>query len=201
MNYLTLKHESINEITINRSRFIGAACPVYCEEYALDFINKYRKKYPDATHHVYAYRLKDNTQRFSDAGEPSGTAGKPVLDVVLKNNITDCVIVVTRYYGGVQLGAGGLVRAYSKSAAAAVEQSGIKQMYLCNIAVIGYSYNIHDSVVLTVNSLGNVIGTEFTDNVNLEFSVEKEKFNELSNALMKLSNGRIIPKIIGEKYI
>ena len=113
--YLTLKQEASDEFYEKRSRFIGYAKPVTTLEQATEFINTIRQKHWDATHNVYAYVLRDGQQRrYSDDGEPSGTAGVPVLDVLLKGNITDCCVVATRYFGGVLLGAGGLVRAYSQ---------------------------------------------------------------------------------------
>ena len=129
-DYLTLRKESSDEFIEKRSRFIGYAKPVTTQEEAMDFINAIRAKHWDATHNVYAYVLRDGqSRRYSDDGEPSGTAGVPVLDVLLKENITDCVVVATRYFGGVLLGAGGLVRAYSHTSKIAVEAAGIMKMW------------------------------------------------------------------------
>jgi uncharacterized YigZ family protein len=125
-NYKSIHKEGRDEIIINKSRFIGTACPVETEEEALEFIDKIKKEFKDATHNVYAYVIGENSniQRFSDDGEPSGTAGMPVLNVIKQENIRNAAIVVTRYFGGVLLGAGGLVRAYTKSSKIALE-SGI----------------------------------------------------------------------------
>lgn len=125
--YNTLYQSSMEEILIEKSRFIGYAKGVKDESEASEFIKTISKRHYDATHNVWAYILGENaeTQRYSDDGEPSGTAGIPVLEVMKKEGITDAVIVVTRYFGGIKLGAGGLLRAYTKSAAAAVKSSGI----------------------------------------------------------------------------
>jgi uncharacterized YigZ family protein len=125
-NYKSIHKEGRDEIIINKSRFIGTACPVETEEGALEFIDKIKKEFKDATHNVYAYVIGENSniQRFSDDGEPSGTAGMPVLNVIKQENIKNAAVVVTRYFGGVLLGAGGLVRAYTKSSKIALE-SGI----------------------------------------------------------------------------
>lgn len=123
--YQTLSHFGQAEFIINRSRFIGHASPVNTEEEALAFISSIKKKHWDATHNVWAYILgKDSSlQRFSDDGEPQGTAGIPVLDVLRKGTLVDAAVVVTRYYGGVKLGAGGLVRAYTQGAKVAIDSA------------------------------------------------------------------------------
>ena len=114
-NYKTVKFNTKDEFVEKRSRFIGYCKPVTTEQEAIDFINKIKKDHWDATHNVYAYSLREGQiKRYSDDGEPSGTAGMPALDVILKNDVVDVVVVVTRYFGGVLLGTGGLVRAYAK---------------------------------------------------------------------------------------
>lgn len=125
-DYKSVHKMGRDEIIINKSRFIGTACPVETEEEALEFIDKIKKEFKDATHNVYAYVIGENSniQRFSDDGEPSGTAGMPVLNVIKQENIKNAAVVVTRYFGGVLLGAGGLVRAYTKGSKIALE-SGI----------------------------------------------------------------------------
>ncbi|HBN81058.1 MAG TPA: YigZ family protein, partial [Ruminococcaceae bacterium] len=119
--YLTVRREASAEFTERRSRFIGCAKPVGTEKDALSFLNTIRSKHWDASHNVYAYALRSGQlRRYSDDGEPQGTAGIPVLDVLVKSGLVDTAVVVTRYFGGVLLGAGGLVRAYSHAASLAV---------------------------------------------------------------------------------
>ena len=124
-DYITLNQRAQDEFVERKSRFIGTATPVSTQEEAIAFIDEMRSKYWDATHNVYAYILRDGTKRYSDDGEPQGTAGVPVLDVLQKEGLTDLCVVVTRYFGGILLGAGGLVRAYSHGAKIAVDAAGI----------------------------------------------------------------------------
>lgn len=148
-DYLTLKKEAEAEFTEKRSRFIGYCKPVATEQEAIDFINQIRQKHRDARHNVYAYIVNDNgnlSQRYSDDGEPQGTGGMPVLDVLAKKGITNACIVVTRYFGGILLGAPGLVRAYGKAASKAVEEAGILEVIKCHEIVVTMPYNLYDKV-------------------------------------------------------
>ena len=113
--YKTVRKNAQDQFVEKRSRFIGYACPVQTEQEALDFITSKKSEHWDASHNVYAYILRDGTMRFSDDGEPQGTAGMPVLDVLRKSGVTDVVTVATRYFGGILLGTGGLVRAYTQA--------------------------------------------------------------------------------------
>ena len=117
-----ITEDASGELTEKRSRFIAQLHPIHSEEEAISYIESIRKQYYDARHNCYAYIVGENAsiQRFSDDGEPSGTAGRPILDVLLANHLTDCVLIVTRYFGGILLGAGPLARAYGQSAALAV---------------------------------------------------------------------------------
>ena len=124
--YRTVRHRASAEFIERKSRFIGHICPVQTQEEAVAFIQEQKSKYWDATHNVYAYVLREGqTRRYSDDGEPQGTAGIPVLDVLLKEELTDCVVVATRYFGGILLGTGGLVRAYGHTSKIAVDAGGI----------------------------------------------------------------------------
>ena len=123
IEYKTLAKAGSDEIIIEKSRFIGYCAPVSSEEEALEFIEKIKKKHYDATHNVFAYvvGLDNNIQRYNDDGEPSGTAGVPILEVIKKEDLRNVVIVVTRYFGGIKLGTGGLIRAYTKGAKIALD--------------------------------------------------------------------------------
>ena len=148
-DYLTLKKEAEAEFTEKRSRFIVYCKPVATEQEAIDFINQIRQKHRDARHNVYAYIVNDNgnlSQRYSDDGEPQGTGGMPVLDVLAKKGITNACIVVTRYFGGILLGAPGLVRAYGKAASKAIEEAGILEVIKCHEIVVTMPYNLYDKV-------------------------------------------------------
>lgn len=201
-DYLTLKKESFDEFTEKRSRFIGYAKPVTTAEEAADFINAIRSKHWDATHNVYAYVLRDGqSRRYSDDGEPSGTAGVPVLDVLLKANITDCVVVATRYFGGVLLGAGGLVRAYSHTSKIAVEAAGIVKMSLCSVMTAECDYNFYGRITSLIPEFEGVIeNTDFAENVRVDFYLPKSCEKPFCDKLVDLSFGKFSAKKIGAKF-
>ena len=134
-SYITVAGRSAEELVINKSRFIGYAAPCDSEEQALSFLREIRDQHRSATHHCYAYIIGENASvmRYSDNGEPAGTAGMPIMDVLRTRSIVNCCIVVVRYFGGVLLGTGGLVRAYTRSAQAAVEAAGVSRMELTSV--------------------------------------------------------------------
>ena len=146
--YYTVQGYGHTEIEINKSRFISYINRVVTEEEALAFIETIRKRHWDATHNCSAYVIGDNDQhqKSSDDGEPSGTAGKPILEVIKKMNLKDTVVVVTRYFGGIKLGAGGLVRAYGKSAAAGLEAAGIIERQLHTLIAVQIEYSLLGTV-------------------------------------------------------
>ena len=147
------------ETIINKSRFIGYSMPINSEEEALEFIDKIKTKHRDATHNVYAYVFgKDsNTQRFSDDGEPSGTAGIPALEVIKKENLRNVVVVVTRYFGGTKLGAGGLIRAYTKGAKIGLDSGIIVDMILHVKIKIRVDYTLYGKVEHYLMTEGYII--------------------------------------------
>ncbi len=201
-DYLTLKQQSSDEFYEKRSRFIGYARPVSTQQEAVDFINEIRSIHWNATHNVYAYILRDGqTRRFSDDGEPSGTAGMPVLDVLVKENLTDCVVVATRYFGGVLLGAGGLVRAYSHTSKIAVEAAKIVKMSLCSVLCAECDYNFYSRLNSLVFDFGGTVErTDFGQRVRLEFFISKFSEPEFCAKLLDLSLGKVKIKKISEKY-
>ncbi len=201
-HYLTLKNYAFDEFTEKRSRFIGYAMPVTTAAQATDFINEIKSKHWDATHNVYAYVLRDGqTRRYSDDGEPQGTAGVPVLDVLLKENITDCVVVATRYFGGVMLGAGGLVRAYSHTSKIAVEAAGIIKMSECSVMSIECDYNFYGRLTSFIPEFSGIItDTVFGENVTVDFYLPKELQGLFDAKVTDLSLGKISAVKIGEKF-
>lgn len=200
--YKTVEFESSDEFIEKKSRFIGYVKPVKTQEEAVSFINEIKSKHWDATHNVYAYVLKENNiQRYSDDGEPSGTAGVPVLDVILKNGLVDVCVVVTRYFGGTLLGAGGLVRAYSHGSKIAVEAGGIITMAPCSILTVSVNYSFYDSLNILLNDYGaNIENTEFADKITVTFSLKQEKVTALNDKLIDQSYGQYSLKPIGEKF-
>lgn len=200
--YKTVKQEAQDEFVERRSKFIGYCKPVTTEEEAIAFINEKKSIHWDATHNVYAYCLREGQiKRYSDDGEPQGTAGVPVLDVILKNNLTDVVVVVTRYFGGVLLGAGGLVRAYSHGAKIAVEAGRIIQMELSVLCGLSCSYNQYGKVSSLIPQCNGVIdSTNFTDSVSVSFHITQEHLGKLEKELADATSGEIQPEITGKEY-
>ncbi len=200
--YKTVEKENSDEFIEKKSRFIGYVCPVQTQQEAVDFINSIKSKYWDATHNVYAYVLKDNNiQRYSDDGEPSGTAGVPVLDVILKNGLVNVCVVVTRYFGGTLLGAGGLVRAYSHASKLAVEAGSIITMAPCKILNVSVDYSFYDRMNILLNDFGaNVESTDFSDKVNITFALREQSVDILKDKLIDISNGSYFLNEIGEKF-
>lgn len=202
-SYLTIAREAVDEFTEKRSRFIGAIRPVTTEEEAQAFIRERCKTYWDAKHNVYAYVLEGgNLCRFSDDGEPQGTAGIPVLDVLRKEGLTDCVVVVTRYFGGILLGGGGLVRAYSHGAKLAVDAAGVVEMRLCLLGEITCDYSQYGFIPALLAEYGaTVVDTRFEEAVTVCFSLPKEGRGGLEAALTDRSAGRLSAVFTGEERV
>ena len=191
--YCTLHTASQDEFVEKRSRFIGYAKPVQTEEEALDFITEIKKKHWDAKHNVYAYALRDGQiRRYSDDGEPQGTAGVPVLEVLLKGEITDAAIVVTRYFGGILLGGGGLVRAYGHAASIAVKAAGLEMRVLCQDASLSCDYAQYGRVQPLILSHGGVLeDTLYEDDVKLRFYIRPEAIGALEKDLADATAGSV----------
>ncbi len=200
--YYTTEKENQDEFVEKHSRFIGYCKPISCEQEALDFINEKRKKHYDATHNVYAYSLKDDfIKRYSDDGEPQGTAGVPVLDVLNKNQVVNTVIVVTRYFGGIMLGAGGLVRAYSKGASIALESAGIIRMEKCFSCTITMSYDRYGKLSGLIPECGGVVdNSDFLENVVLTFHIPVAQLPFFNKKLADATNGQIEAVVVKEDY-
>ena len=202
-NYLTIAKEASDEFVERKSRFMGFIKPVTTEEEALSFIREKQKKYWDATHNVYAYVLDGgNLCRFSDDGEPQGTAGIPVLDVLRKEGLVDCVVVVTRYFGGILLGAGGLVRAYSHGAKIAVDAGGVVEMRKCLLGEIVCDYAQYGMIPAILADYGAILtDTQFGEAVTVCFSIPREGRGSLEAAVIDRSNGRLTAAFTGEEWV
>ena len=184
-SYTTLAHYAEFRYEEKRSVFIGEAIPCEHEEDALAFIARVRARFPDARHHVYAYLLRENAKnRYSDDHEPQGTAGMPVLDVIRKNGCTDTAIVVTRYFGGVLLGAGGLVRAYTAAAAGALKAAGIVTYRVYQHMSFDLSYSDYNKVVQELEKKGvRIIDTAYAEGVTVTLSLPVEEGASLADAV------------------
>ena len=169
MQYRTIRAAASAEFVEKRSRFIGYISPVTTQQDAIAFIDSIKSKHWDATHNVPAYIIREgNICRFSDDGEPQGTAGMPALNVLQKEELTDCVLVVTRYFGGILLGTGGLVRAYGLSAKLALENAGIKKLTLNDIFSVSIPYNAFDRFkYIADQSRCSIIDSNYAESISL----------------------------------
>lgn len=193
-NYKSLLTQSDSEIIINKSRFIASCSPVSDENEALSFIASVKQRYKAATHYCYAYIIGENAgiMRYSDDGEPSGTAGMPILQVLQANQLVNLCVVVTRYFGGILLGAGGLVRAYSSSTSEGIKKSKIICMELsCDIELkVSYSFYDKLSYQLSLERI-RLLDNVYSDTVLIKFSVREAEKTALLEKLTTLLNGNI----------
>ena len=191
--YLTIGKRSKTEFVEKRSRFIGSAFPVNNREEAERIVSELKSEYWDAKHNVFAYILREgNVKRFSDDGEPQGTAGMPVLDVIEKQGLCDVLVVVTRYFGGVLLGTGGLVRAYSHSAALAIEAAKTVLMTPVTECFLSCDYSSYGTIQVFLNNEEcKDITSVFEDDVKINFYVKSDNLSGFENRLTELSNGKI----------
>lgn len=192
-DYKTVLENASDEFVEKRSRFIGYCKPVKTEQEAIDFINEKRSEHWNATHNVYAYSLREgNIKRYSDDGEPSGTAGMPVLDVIVKNEIFDVVVVVTRYFGGVLLGTGGLVRAYSHGSKIAVEAAKPVIMQNCLVCEARCAYNQYGKVSSLIIGVGAAVDdTVYESDVLVKFHIKPDLLGALNKKLADATSGEV----------
>lgn len=201
--YKTVSEESETLLVEKKSKFISHVRPVDNEADAIAYLNKIRSEYPDATHNVYAYVIDENNIfRYSDDGEPSGTAGMPVLDTIRKAGIVDVIVVVTRYFGGTLLGTGGLVHAYGASASSGLEKSGIIIREKCDILAVKVDYTLVGKVQYKVANDGYMLEDTIYDNeVTFKICSPLEKTQSLIAEMIDLTNGRAICSVTDSKYV
>lgn len=199
--YKTILCEAEDSFVEKRSKFIGYVKPVQTEEEALAFIAEKKSKHWDATHNVYAYIIRGGIMRYSDDGEPQGTAGIPVLDVLQKSGVTDLVVVATRYFGGILLGGGGLVRAYSHTASIALQAAGIITMRECLMLQLSCDYGQYGRVASLVPECGGVTDdTLFEEKVTVSFHMAPELLGAFQKKLADATNGQVTTEETGKKY-
>lgn len=202
--YLTVSREASAELEEKKSRFIATVRPVADEEEAHGFIEALRSKYWNATHNVYAYYICGGNlqQKFSDDGEPSGTAGLPVLEAIKKLEVQDAAVVVTRYFGGTLLGASGLVRAYGKSAAMGLEAAGIVKRQLCIETGIALDYSLLGKLQALAASKGyRVKDTIYAQDVDMYLYIPVDEFEAFSALVTEATNARAIVYAGEKSYI
>lgn len=202
-SYITVKDFGYDELTIKKSRFIGYAAPCATEEEAQQFIRQIREKHRDAKHHCYAYiiGLNSSIMRYSDDGEPGGTAGLPMMDLIRKEKAVNCCVVVVRYFGGILLGTGGLARAYMQGCKIALDAAGLVTMEQTCILRCTVSYSLWNSIQYSLQKMRvRIDSTEYRDSVSFVLFVRKNDCDETIQNLLNITEAKISYKISGEKY-
>lgn len=200
--YLIPTGDSETEFVEKRSRFIGHVWPVESEEEARAHVEQMKKKYHDARHNCWCYRLKEGgVERYSDDGEPQGTAGQPMLGVFQKEGVTNVCCVVTRYFGGVLLGAGGLVRAYTQSAKDALDAAGISVVRRWVEVTVVCPYSLFERMKLEVEANDGVLGeSEYAADVTVHALLPEGAVDAFSGRVTELTAGAAEAEVIGEAF-
>ena len=199
--YLVPTQFGEDEFYEKKSHFIGRVWPVETEEEALEKIQQMKKQHYDATHNCWAYIIKDGAVRFSDDGEPGGTAGMPMLQVLQREGLFNVCCVVTRYFGGILLGAGGLVRAYTKGAKIAVDAAGKSMKRVWTVVYLPCPYPFYERVKLLVGEFGGIIReTEFGAEVELELLFPEANVQSFFEKLTDMTSGTVEGMETGQEY-
>ena len=202
-SYITVSGNAREEIVINKSRFIGYAAPCADEPEALAMLQRVREEHKSATHHCYAYIIGENSgiMRYSDDGEPGGTAGMPIMDVMRNRSVVNCCIVVVRYFGGVLLGTGGLVRAYTRSAQAALEEAGVARMELTSSAFAEVPYPVWDKFRYAAERLPvRIENVEYGSSVGFRLCYRSSDENDVLPRLMDAAERKLELLPEGESF-
>ncbi len=202
-SYMTVRQAGHNEVTIQKSRFIGYASPCATEEEAIRYIQAIREQHREARHHCYAYIIGSNSgiMRYSDDGEPGGTAGMPMLDLLKKEQTVNCCVVVVRYFGGILLGTGGLVRAYTQGCKLALEAAEIVRMELSDVIQCRVNYSLWNSIQYALKNMDILVGgVQYLDTVEFEYAVRKKDSEESIRTLLNKTDGKLEYKILEEAY-
>ncbi len=203
MEYLTLAKSIEHEVVIQKSRFIGLTYPLVSEGEISLYLEDARERYPNASHYCYGavIGLDGMLQRFSDDGEPGGTAGMPILQVLLQRNLKNALVVVVRYFGGIKLGAGGLVRAYSRTTSEAVNEAGIIRMILSSRAIVSINYNLLGSVEHFLHQPGVLIQElNYGEKVDIHL-LSNHDWDELAGRLIDLCSGNLEIEKLDSVYV
>jgi len=199
--YTTVASEATAEFEEKRSVFLGHACHATTEEEAMAFVKSKQKEFNDATHNVWAYYMKNGIlARYSDDGEPTGTAGLPTLEAIRKSGVDDVCVVVTRYFGGILLGAGGLVRAYSKAASLAVEAAGVVTYENFTEFTVDTNYSDYQKILNELPKYGVIVDTtDYSDNVSLKLAVKETVANTLFARISEMTADRAKVNVTGTR--
>lgn len=202
MLYKSILKEGVDQFEEKKSIFIGYSKPVANEDQALDFIGKINDKHKDATHNCWAYVLGENklVQRFNDDGEPSGTAGLPMLEVIKREGLTNIVLVVTRYFGGTLLGSGGLIRAYSKGAKIAIDAGQIVDMASYKLVSYKYDYTNHGKIMNLIERENiKLVDSIYTDKIEIHLLLAEKNVDKLSKNLLNITSGEVEEEILADR--
>ncbi len=203
--YNTILENTNNELIEKKSKFIGNLFHVENEQDAKGKLNEIKKKYYDAKHHVFAYIVCENgniIEKYSDDGEPSGTAGKPILEILKQRQLYNVIIIITRYFGGILLGTGGLAHAYSDTALLCINNSLISNMKYCSIVKIIANYDEIDKIkyLAKIQAYG-IEKIEYSDNILIYLIVEYNKTEELNNEIKKILNRNVDISVSQNKFV
>lgn len=202
-SYITVSRRACKEIVINKSRFIGYASPAESEEQALSFLRELKEEHRSATHHCYAYIIGENSgvMRYSDDGEPGGTAGLPIMEVMKARKIVNCCVVVVRYFGGVLLGTGGLVRAYTQSSQLALEAAGPARMEMTSVEACRLPYSAWDKLRYAAEKLPvKIQQVEYGEDISFRLLVRSADREACLAALMDASGRTLKSSPESESY-
>jgi len=192
--YHTIRTESLVEIKVQGSRFIGEAIGAVSAQAGQSTLDQIRKREHAATHHCYAWRVghdQDMAFKYSDDGEPNGTAGRPIYDAITGADLTDTIVVVTRYFGGTKLGPGGLARAYSDAARLTLEQAGRSTRYITGLATATLDFALYDRWLKLLQKMGaTVVGSQFADKATMQIEVRLSRLDELQRTFVELTSGK-----------
>lgn len=199
--YTTIHDKAQDEFVERKSRFIGSIAPVETEEEALRFIAQIKQQHRDAGHSTYAYILKNGVKRYSDDGEPQGTAGVPMLDCLEKEGLVDVVVVVTRYFGGILLGTGGLVRAYSHGAKIAVDAAKRKLMTTCVLLSMELDYSFYGKINYVLPKyVCRVEESDFGANVSMKILIKQDQCEAFVKEITEMSSALVVPQVLEERF-
>lgn len=205
LSYQTIKQFATEEIVIKKSRFIANSFPIQNEEEALEHIKDVNKEHYKATHNTLAYviGIEGDIKRFNDDGEPSGTAGKPILECITNKNLTNILVIVTRYFGGIKLGAGGLVRAYSTAASLVIDKSIPVTIQYCALLEIKCDYFMLGKIETYVNNneLIKLKAISYEDNVKFHIFVPEEMEEDIKYEIVDMANGKVKITSLNKEYI
>lgn len=194
--FFTIEQEQTAEIRVKGSRFIGTACPVNTEQQATEFIHRVSQKFYDATHSCFAYQIglgSSIVSRYSDAGEPTGTAGIPIFKVIKGKQLANIVIVITRYFGGTKLGKGGLVRAYSECTLHVLERCTVIKKYLYQKLQLEFDYNLTGPVMRVISLFNaSVSESNYDQNPRLILLLRKSMVKNFKSNLIEVTSGKIL---------